>query len=535
MLEFLKNRRVQSGFLAAVSIIAVLVFFAEIAVLVLYRETWADEVFSSFKSYLLLKGSFTPFVESNFEYSPLVIFTFGLVQYFFGPNLYAGRILSVVFLILATGIFSYLLKRRAGSWGMVAGWGLLLSNILLMGNYITTTMYALSFLLLMVLILIQEKVVRIVPQVVLSSVVISLLILARINMIAAFIAYLAYLLISKVKIRYAFFSVAIVAVVIVLAYIPIVRANPDLAIATILSPFGNFGPLKELPTSLKVGGQTIFRFIEILSLFVREYFGYLLIGFLSVVAVSYAHMKEKKFGLLLADRAYFLAVTLAVVLLGTHYFYWRIVSNVYYANYFIPVIILVAVLSIAKMTSQRALLWGVVVTVIGLNVLMNIFRTDVISDPRAESDISRVERGAEAVRKNTKPEDTILTFDNSIYHVYLADRRTYFPLMNRDFLFLNSTDTPMVRSIGFYNTEMVKEWLTNDADYLLLHAERWPSSFIRSRFWGTAEGGLMNDIKVLDQTIKNDYELVDTVYNVYPRKYTEGNDGGTLLIYRRIK
>ena len=526
------GRRRGAGFSIAAALTIALVA-VEIAVLIIYRETWVDEFFSAFKGYLVLTGELVPYRNGIFDYPPLVIPTYGLVHYLFGPNFYAARILSAVF-FSAMAVFLFLTGRRLGGrWAGLGAVALVASNLLVVGNFVSATMYALAGFLLVLVVWVEASVLSERKKTILASVLLALAFLARTNMIVAFLAYVGWLVLMRVSPRRIASAVGVWSVVAALGYLSIFWFNPALAFAHFFIVFGSVGPLAWLPPSLKVGGAGIGMFLEVFAKTVKEYYGFLLLFSVSAALVLWER-RTSVLVFLRAERAYALALILSAAFFITHYGYPRIVGNVGYATYFIALMALVSTTAMARFLGPRRVWAALFAGVAILNLSANLYRTDVISHPGDESDFSRVERGAALLRAHTEKNDRILTFDNSLVHVFLADRRTFFPLMSRDFLYIANADTEKVRASGYYNLEMLKSWALTDADFLALHKEKWNESFIRRPFFGAGNEETQKQFAEIRSIFSRNYELVASAFNVYPRKYTEGNDGGTLELYRRI-
>ena len=507
---------------------AAVLALAEIFMLVKFRETWADEIFSAFKGYLILKGELVPFQNGIFDYAPLTVM-YGLVHYLFGPDLYVARILSSVFLACALVLVFWIGRRLGGRWAGLASLLLVLSNLLLVGNYVSATMYPFTILCLLSVVALEISGLSRRKKTVLIAAVLALAILGRTNMTAAAVLYAMYLLVMGTSLVELGIFAAVAGAIVVLGYLPIILPNPPVALSFILGPYISFGPFASLPRPLIAQGFG--RFLEVLVGFIREYFGFIIL-FLAVVGTVKLREFRRLRAFARANAGFTLLVIFSAGLFAAHFCYWRIGGNLYYANYFMPLAALagaVGVLSFSGNTLARVLL----VSVIALNFVANSYRTDVVSNPAEETDLARVERGADFIRAHTEPGDKILTFDNSLYHVFLADRRTFMPLMQRDFLFLHDADDERVRSLGFYNLAIVRDWMIHDADYFARQREQWPLSLIRRPFWGAGSENTAARLVEIEKIIREQYEPVGAVYNVYPRKYTDGNDGGTLELYRR--
>ncbi len=129
--------------------------------------------------------------------------------------------------------------------------------------------------------------------------------------------------------------------------------------------------------------------------------------------------------------------------------------------------------------------------------------------------------------------ETVLAFDDTVGHVFTADLRTFPPLVNRNFLFLASADTERIKSYGFYNMEMLLNWARNETNYIAIQKETWSTPYVRSPFWGKGTENVPEKLEEFKKILNDKFELIATELNTYPRKYTEGNDGGTLLLYKR--
>lgn len=507
---------------------ATAILLVESVVLVVYRETWIDEILASFKSYLILQGEFIPYVDSIMSYPPLVIPTFGYVQYLFGPSILAGRVLATLFFALLYMAMVWVAHRVAGERGAAGAAILLASNLLLVSNYVTVTMYALATLLLLLTVVVELLDIERSHKALCNGVLFGLLLLCRINFLPALLVYGAFQLLARHRWSAIGIWVLTVCIVVIIGYIPIIRHNPSVALSDVISPIISVGIMSKLAAPTLA--QSFDSFITNLSDFIREYYGFLLL-FLIATALTIQTHGVRLQTYVSEYRAVFLIWIYAVSMMAAHYFYWKLAGNVYYANYFMPFVILFIVASYRLLEHNRTVVVVLFVAVIALNGGLQ-YRKDIIASPGDTSDLERVSIGAEHLERVTRKEDRILTFDDSLYHVFLADRRVFPPLMQRNFLFVNSEDTAYVRSIGFYNWDMLHQWLQTDADVFLMHQETGFEGLRRNPFWGKGED---TDARIAQfrAILAAEFQLVATVENVYPRKYTEGNDGGTLLIYKR--
>ena len=513
------------------SLLAVFTFLIEVIVLVFYRETWFDELNYLWKSYLILKGNLIPFKDVILEYPPLFVPIYGLGQIIFGPSFYIGRLTSVIILALLL-IFVFLItKKMSNRWWGLAAIFLMLSNLLLIGNYISATLYSLAALLVVTVFWVETLDISRKSKIYFSAVLLGLMMLTRINLLLVIFIFLAYLIFLKTKWQEIILFCGLILAVIFLGYLPVVWANPELALSNILQPFYSFGPMKELSAGI-VGGQNFLSFFSTLIGFLKEFYSFLLL-FLTVIFCALFENRKNIGNFLKQESVFFLISLTVLVLLATHFFYWRLEGKIYYANYFMPLIVISITVGMARfLPKNKAIIMFFVFSLL-LNFSINLYRTDVLSSPREESDLQRVSRGAALLTQNTKPGDKILAFDNSIFHIFAADRITFPPLMNRDFLYAPGLSLEKAKELKFYNFEMLRDWLLEETDYVAINKEKWNLQFLKRDYWGLQEERGVEEVKEIGDIFNHNYELVGTAKNVYPRKYTEGNDEGTLELYRR--
>ncbi|MBU1179245.1 glycosyltransferase family 39 protein [Patescibacteria group bacterium] len=527
----LKNKK---DFIFFVFVAAFFIFFIfQVSMMVFYRESWVDELMHLFKSMSVFSGDFVPFKDIIVEYPPLYLAVFGIFQYLFGPSLYVGRIVTACFYALILFLMFLVARKFAGKWWALSGVVFMSSNFLLVGNYASAGFYSLAVLPLMLAVWIETLQIQRWRKSVFCGISFGFMMLARTNMLPAILVYIVYLFFLKINARDIFIFLFFVILTLVLGYFPIVLGDPALAIAYIFAPFHNFGPLKNLPPSTIIG-LSFSGFLEIFTAFLKEYYSFLLLFISSVAAVVYQNWRNKN-EFLKKESFYVFLVVLSLVFIVTHYCYWRLKGNVYYANYFMPIIVLAAVIGLARFLRKEVCFVVIFAGIVILNFAINIYRTDVLSSPLEETDIQRVERGARFIKNNTEESSRILSFDNSIYHIFTAGRKTYAPLINRNFLYFPVADTETVKRLRFYNFEMLKQWFVEDADYVALQKESWRDMFVRTDHWGG--GGKRDDEKINEiyKILGEQYEFIGSELNVYPRKYTDGNDGGTLLLYKHVK
>lgn len=515
-----------------ITVLLLLWIGAESAFLLVYRETWFDELVYLFKGYGVVSGAFAPFRDIILEYPPFAFFAHGAVQAVFGPSIMAGRLTSLIFFWLLLLLVFIIGRRMGGRWAGIGAVALVMSHALLVANYISAVPYALTMLFLLGALAVEFSSATRGAKVFCAALLLAGMMLTRVNMLAAVLIYGLHLFWIRVSPRQhiTFWSVLILTICI--GYLPIVLPDPALAASSILHPFVRVGLMTLLPASVKVGSVGGEKFLEILAAFFREYAATL--AFFSAIALAIVvgrrgavrdfFNREREFALLAA---------MAGGLLAAHYFYWRITGSIQYANFFMPLVALAAVVGAVRYFKGERVAAVLVVAVIGINLFANAFPSGIISRTGEETDLERVRRGAEFVAAHTDVHDRIIAFDNSIFHVFAAGRFTEPALINRNFLYIGGIDADTARRLRMYNPEVLMTWL-GQADAVVLHEERWRQTF-RRPFWRVEGYDGEKIIADVAAYIGAHYEFAGKAFNVYPRKYTEGNDGGTLTIYRRKK
>ena len=456
----------------------------------------------------------------------------GIIQTIFGPSIIAGRIVSSVFFALLLLLTFLIGKNMGGRWAGLVAVALIMSHALLVANYVSAVPYALTMGLLLGALTAEFSSRGRSAKIWWAALLMAAMALTRINMLPAVMIYGFYLFWIRVSVRHQVLFWSIFFVSVSLGYLPIILPDPALAVSSILHPFARVGPLTALPASAKVGSVDVENFLEILASFFREYAATLAF-FCAIVLAIVGSGRWALHDFLAREREWILLVAMGVGLLAAHYFYWRITGSIQYANFFMPLIALAAVVGAVRYVEEEKIAAGLVIAVIGVNLLANAFPSGIISRPSEETDLERVRRGAALVAARTAPGERIIAFDNSIFHVFAAGRFTEPALMNRDFLYVGDINSNTARRLRMYNLPLLLKWLS-EADVVLLHEERWRDMFRRPFFKEESHDSEKN-ITELSSYFDEHYQRVGEAFNVYPRKYTEGNDGGTLVLYRRKK
>ena len=94
----------------------------------------------------------------------------------------------------------------------------------------------------------------------------------------------------------------------------------------------------------------------------------------------------------------------------------------------------------------------------------------IFTPPNKQTDLSKINQSAERLKPIVKENEKIIWLTEPI-SLYLADKISYYPLINHTNSYKPSLDTNTVRSLGFWNQEMMSQWLS-EADLVVLDENR---------------------------------------------------------------
>ena len=122
--------------------------------------------------------------------------------------------------------------------------------------------------------------------------------------------------------------------------------------------------------------------------------------------------------------------------------------------------------------------------------------------PDRPNTISELDRSARALRPLVADKQKIVWLAEPI-SLYLAGKVSYYPLINHTNFYKSSNDTPTVRKLGFWNQEMMAEWL-NEADLVVLDYNRLKI---------VSDNNLT---QIIENKVNNNYTFIQTPENIWP-------------------
>jgi len=230
-----------------------------------------------------------------------------------------------------------------------------------------------------------------------------------------------------------------------------------------------------------------------------------------------------------------LFATLAVVFHASHIIIPLGLATQLNALYFMPfyIITVAGIINLFYIYTKEKKVWGTIRMPIATVLLSAVLLTpvsialvgpDVIFFNHfdyADSDLSRVKRGAAFIKEHTTEDDIIFSIDNP-HHVFMAGRYEIPPLINGIFTYSESDDVALLRRYRSYNTAMLFDWLEHEATVAIFQKDFLDDSALKQ-----GEG----NIEAFLEVIENKFEEIGSISNVYPDRNVRGD--GKMYIYRK--
>lgn len=530
MITLDKERRIFK-WLAAI----VIIFLAlEIIYYVLFLDTWFDEAEYGYKPWLVSQNLGQPFQDFRVKYPPLVFYLQTLFQGLFGPTVLGARILSALFLIGAAILLFSVSRRLWGKWAGLTALGLLAFNPYLVGFYVSAKDYvqAAFFPLLAIWFLAVDFKPR--NKTILASVAMALAVLIRYNMIPALVGLWLYIIFRWRNYKYLTASILISLAVIIVALIPYLYLDPSYAAVWAIIMFGPLAkilPLDYFQNFPPPPASFNFDHLKFLIQNFAKYF-YLWVIFLTGLVMGVRcwiqHGLKKFFA---SDHLLIFFFSLTIIFYLSHF----VIPNefathpkfLYFATFMILSVTGAIALFFRQLPNQTAhktiLAVMLAVTIAFATVSVALTEPFIIFFNRFDyddTDLNRVKRGGEYLRSLTKPGDKILAIGTP-HHSFLAGRYEIPPLINGEFTYYEVNDIELLQRYKFYNFAMLMDWLKNEATVAVFQKDALPESSVFAE-----QNRVDQFMRVLDEK----YELVGSMKNVYPRKYSRS---GRMEIYRK--
>lgn len=531
---------------------------------VVFLDTHLDEVRYSYTAWLTADGLATPFEDFRTKYGPIGFYSQVFLQKLAGPSMLASRIFSSMFLIGFILLLFDVVRRLGNRWWALVAVGLLVFHPFLIGNYVSTTPYALTafFAVLSIWFLLRTSLS---PswRIVLASIAISATFLVRYNMLPALLLLWVFAFLwrdtLKENLKDGMLSVGVSSVVIALAFTPylIIDAEYSLAfVATMLGPLSKLFPSEFFNISNFVANSVdssssiwdvFFRGIfsedrmKFISRVFASFFVYWTLIITSIVFLVWQYKGRyislfRKNSVLLYTLGATLLLFLAHFVLGgkLHKIYFLYVAP--FAIIFITGTLALWHKILCEQGTWKILKDSLKPFFLPLLVVIILFQSfsvgiagdnihDIVFFSRfnyEDADINRIKRGGEYLASLTTKEDIILSFDNP-YHVLLGGRFLLPPLISSTNEHNDIDNEALLKRYARYNTPMFFEWLEETATVVVFQPGLTEERFANFK-WD--EQTIAHFYAILSE----DYKLIGEMENAYPRKDTRD---GIMRIYRR--
>jgi hypothetical protein len=454
-----------------------LVLLLEAAVFCLYGTTVYDEGGYLYEGWLAVSEGWLPFRDFHAKLPPLVYYLYGVGQHFFGPSLLVGRIESAVFMFGTLGLGVWMARRLAGPWAATLLVWLLAANPAALNASLHA--YAIApTAFFMVLALALLVLPRPGPAALLGhAAAVGGMLLCRHDLLP-FAAALWVWVLWRYPERLSWRLAGVLGswAVFALAVLPFYLQAPGNVLSAL--SLGFLGPQVPGWGSYVVGTEASVHTVAWhVMIFLRHYAGPLLMLVPALVG-PWARRRERDdlrfFWLMLgAATVNWLSHLPAALVTGGNVFY---LLDPYI---FFPVAIAAAGLFVMLLReaggvgSIRRALSAVAVFAIAMPVFTGPGPTFELTRARPTA-LQQVRTGAEALRRLIPRGSVIFTIDDP--HQFLeAELLLPSPLTHQLFTHRESDQTDLLRRMHFFNDEMIRQWLSGEAQYAVISggAKNW--------------------------------------------------------------
>jgi hypothetical protein len=490
-------RSSSSGRALAVFLLAagLVVLLAEAACFARYGTSVYDEGGYLYEGWLTVRHGWVPFLDFYAKIPPLIYYLYGAGQSLFGPDFYLGRLQAAAFTFFTLALAILAARRLGGKWAaVIVVWLPALCPAALSAYFHAYAMAPTSIFLVLALSFLTGSKPGPWP------------------LLAGMLTTAAFLLC-----RHDLLPFALVLWVYVLTAYPLDRRQRFGAVifswacfALVMMPFALLAPGAVLQT-LTIGklGQGLehtgpmygsavgvsLRAVAWHTMMVTRYYGAMLLLALPALAAWLASRRDRTrppfplpHGLLLwlfAPLVNWLAHIPAALLSGNNIFY---LLDMYI---YFPLAVFTAVMFVRVARGLLAVCpQGQLRAQLATWACAALLLTPALTGPGANFEFKRghptavemVQRGGQAVARYTSPRDTIFTLDDP-HHFLQAGRLLPNCLTHELFGYVESTNTPLVRQLHHFNKEMIAEWLSgqaqvvilsHDTDEFMVHSGRFP-------------------------------------------------------------
>lgn len=439
----------------------------------IFNPTFIDEAKYLIKGYLIMTGEISYYQTAGFLYQhmPLSLLWFGLGQKIFEPGLLIGRIQG--FLIgLVIPFFVFKLGNKIG--GRLNGFfsliliTLLPVPILYYSSATPTSLIALFFIL--AFICLYER------KILLSSLFFSLLFLIRENFIFTLVFYLAFLCwYLRSNFKYYLFNLLFVSFILAVFILP--GKNEIFDILKNLPGVSSLLPITvEEKIVLSSRWQTETYSFGLYFKALKEFLSVYRLLFLTILLVLFKilgkkHIPQKKTALFI-----FLIFIAAFNFLAHYYasFNSSPRSVVHYFSYISPLWVIILGFYSAKAYKNLKITSSLFYFLFFIGFIFmslpGLAVASIFVFPSKNPDLLKTRSSAKMIKSLIPQKQKVFWLAEPIT-IYLAGGKTYNPLINHINFFKPSSETAAVRKLGYWNKEMMSDWL-KEVDFVFIEPNK---------------------------------------------------------------
>lgn len=430
---------------------------------VFYNISYIDEAKYLIKGWLMTTGQIGYYSTPNFFYQhmPGGLLWFGLGQKIFGPNLLVGRLQAVIIGWLILYLTYVLAKNLAGK--TAAKLSVLILSLAVGAElyYSSAITHGLAAAILLLAFISTSR-----KKYLWSSFWFALAFIVRENFLFTLIIYLVFLVwqlkISKALLK----NMTVILLILVIFFAP---GWPG--ILKILNNFPGVSWLLPIDLAQKIvlglnwqkQNYDLFLYWVAIREFGVIYFSFLiclLTGIVAMIKLKLAANLKPVWLLLLTIACFnFLAHTWSAFQLTPR----AIVS---YLPYFAPLMAVIGGVALNRSPKSLLKAYPVLLT---LALFTNRY-SSIAGHFNQPTHLQQINQSIQPLKEITADKNKIVWLSEPIA-LYLAGKISYYPLINHTNFFKPSEDTVTVRSLGFWNQEMMSQWL-NQADLVVMDSNR---------------------------------------------------------------
>lgn len=430
---------------------------------VFYNISYIDEAKYLIKGWLMTTGQVGYYSTPEFFYQhmPGGLLWFGLGQKLFGPSLIVGRWQSLILSWLILWLTYLLAKKLAGkSAGILSVLILTLAPGVVL-YYASAIPHALSITLLLLALITASR-----KKYLWSSFLFTLTFLVRENFLFTLIIYIGFLAWQLKVTKSLLKNLVIIALTLAVFFAP---GWPG--ILNVLKNFPGVSSLLPIsPAEKAVLGLNWMVKNYDLNLYIRaiQEFGVIYLSFIISLTAAALAMLKLKLPTKIKPAWILLLIIAGINFLAHVWGAFQLTPRaiVSYMAYVAPLLAMIGGVALNRMPKK----WFGIYPLLLVMAIFTIRYNSVAGHFNHPTNLQEINQSIQPLRDITAGKNKIIWLSEPIA-LFLAGKVSYYPLINHTNFFKPSDDTVTVRSLGFWNEEMMSDWL-NQADLVVIDSNR---------------------------------------------------------------